>query len=79
MLLKIWHQSANRLQKSIDDPLHDTPLKLGMETFIRTYPSAKFLSIVIDLEETVRAIPMNLYMPLVLTNLLLNTQKNLRQ
>ena len=79
MLLKIWHQSANRLQKGIDDPLHDTPLKLGMETFVRTYPSAKLLSIVIDLEETVRAISMNLYMPLVLTNLLLNTQKNLRQ
>ena len=79
MLLKIWYQSVNRLQKGIDDPLHDTPFKIGMETFISTYPTAKVLSIVVDLEETVRAIPMNLYMPLVLTNLLLKTQKNLRQ
>ena len=78
MLLKIWYQSVNRLQKGIDDPLHDTPFKIGMETFISTYPSAKVLSIVVDLEETVRAIPMNLYMPLVLTNLLLKTQKNLK-
>jgi len=79
MLLKIWYQSVNRLQKGIGDPLHDTPFKIGMETFISTYPTAKVLSIVVDLEETVRAIPMNLYMPLVLTNLLLKTQKNLRQ
>ena len=79
MLLKVWYQSTNRLQKNLDDPLHNTPLESGMKRFISKYPSVDILSIIVELEETVRAISMNLYMPLVLTNLLLKTQKYLKQ
>ena len=79
MLLKVWYQSTNRLQKNLDDPLHNTPLELGMKKFLSHYPSGDILSIIVELEETVRAISMNLYMPLVLTNLLLKTQRHLKQ
>ena len=79
MLLRIWYQSVNRLKNNLNDPLHDTSLIHGMKTILNSYPSADFLSIVSDLEDVVRAISMNLYMPLVLTNLLLETKKNLKQ
>ena len=78
MLLRIWYQSVNRLKNNLNDPLHDTSLLLGMKRFLNSYPFADLLSIVSDLEDAVRAISMNLYMPLVLTNLLLETQKNLK-
>lgn len=79
MLLRIWYQSLNRLRNNINDPLHDTILIHGMRRFLNSYPLADLLSIVTDLENVVRAISMNLYMPLVLTNLLLETQKNLKK
>ena len=79
MLLRIWYQSVNRLKNNLNDPLHDTSLIHGMKKFINAHPFAELLSIVSDLEDAVKAISMNLYMPLVLTNLLLETQKNLKQ
>ena len=79
MLLRIWYQSVNRLKNNLNDPLHDTSLLHGMKRFLNSYPFADLLSIVSDLEDVVRAISMNLYMPLVLTNLLIETQKNLKQ
>jgi len=79
MLLRVWCQSVNRFKNNLNDSLHDTSLAMGMKKFISTYPSADLLSIVSDLEDAVRAISMNLYMPLVLTNLLIETQKNLKQ
>ena len=78
MLLKIWFQSANRLSKKIKDSLHETSLVSGMKKLILKYPSADFISIVIELDNAVKAISMNLYMPLVLTNLLINTKKFLK-
>ena len=78
MLLKIWYQSANRFQKNIDDSLHNTSLKKGIERCVRTYGTADFPAIVFELEEVVSAISKNLYMPLVLVNLLLHIQKHLR-
>jgi hypothetical protein len=76
--LKIWYQSANRFQKNIDDSLHNTSLKKGIERCVRTYGTADFPAIVFELEEAVSAISKNLYMPLVLVNLLLHIQKHLR-
>ena len=79
MLIKIWFHSVYKLKNSIDDSLHNTSLKLKMEKFIVKYSSVDFLSIIFDLEKIVRATYMNLYMPLVLTNFLLNTKKNLKK
>ena len=77
LLLKIWYQSVNRLKNKINDPLHHTDLKEEMENLIRLYPSAELLLIVIELEKIVRAIQLNLYMPLVLINFLLKVQEYL--
>ena len=79
MLIKIWFHSVYKLKNNIDDSLHNTSLKLKMEKFIIKYSSVDFLSIILDLEQILRATSMNLYMPLVLTNFLLNTKKNLKK
>jgi len=71
IILKIWFQSANRFQKNLDDLLHHTSFKPGMERMIKTHPDADFSAVAFELEDTVNAIPQNLYMPLVLINLLL--------
>ncbi len=78
MLLRMWCQSANRLQKNIDDLLHNSPLNLHMKKILTDYPSTEFLSIVIEIEKILKAISMNLYMPLVLINFLLKTKKYLK-
>jgi len=77
MMLKIWFRSANRLARRIDDILHETSFKPGMERLISTNPNADFSAITFELEDAILSIPMNLYMPLILTNLLLRIQKHL--
>jgi len=78
IILKIWFQSANRFQKNLDDLLHHTSFKPGMERMIKAHPDADFSAVAFALEDTVNAIPQNLYMPLVLINLLLHIQKHLK-
>ena len=77
MMLKIWFRSANRLARHVDDILHETSFKPGMERLISTNPNADFSAITFELEDAILSIPMNLYMPLILTNLLLRIQKHL--
>lgn len=77
MMLKIWFRSANRLARRVDDILHETSFKPGMERLISTNPNADFSAITFELEDAILAIPMNLYMPLILTNFLLRIQKHL--
>lgn len=77
MMLKIWFRSVNRLQKDVDDLLHSTSFKPGMERLIGAHPNADLSAITFELEDAILSIPMNLYMPLILTNLLLRIQKHL--
>ena len=58
-------------------PFYNTPLKKGIERCVKTHSLADFPAIVFELEDTVGAIAKNLYMPLVLVNLLLSTKKHL--
>jgi len=78
IILKIWFQSANRFQKNLDDLLHHTSFKPGMERMIKAHPDADFSAVAFALEDAANAIPQNLYMPLVLINLLLHIQKHLK-
>ena len=78
MILKIWFQSANRYQKGLHHILHDSSFDQSIKKLLKNYPDADFTSIIFELEETIFSIPQNLYMPLVLINLLLRIQKYLR-
>lgn len=76
-LLKLWFRSVSRLQNKVPDLLHNTSLKPTMDRLIQTHPNANYSGITLALEDTILAIPQNLYMPLILTNLLIQIQKHL--
>jgi DNA polymerase-3 subunit delta' len=77
-LLQIWFQSVYRLKNGIKDELQHSVLIKKMEQFIIKYPDANLQKINILLEETLEAVERNLYMSLVLTNLLVNIHNNLK-
>jgi len=77
-LLQIWFQSAYRLKLGTSDELHHPLLLKKMEQFIKKYPAANLQQINILLEEALEAVGRNLYMSLILTNLLINIQKHLK-
>ena len=62
----------------IPDPLHKTELVKNINHFNSKYINAKLLDIVLELEDVIFAIQQNLYMPLRLTNMILNIQKLLK-
>jgi len=78
MLLKIWFKSTNLLKNNIDNPLQNTKLKNTMDKFLSKHPHSDLMKIVLELEKAEASISLNLYMPLVLVNLLINIQKILR-
>jgi len=77
-LIQIWFNSVYRLKLGAYDELHHPSLIKKMEQFNKDYPNANLQKINILLEETSEAIGRNLYMSLILTNLLINIHKNLK-
>ena len=62
----------------ISDPLHKTELVKNINYFNSKYIDAKILDIVLELEDVIFAIQKNLYMPLRLTNMILNIHNLLK-
>lgn len=77
-LLQIWFKSVYRLKVGSHDELHQPALLKKMEQFNQDYPNADLQRINILLEDAVEAVGKNLYMSLVLTNLLIKIQNNLK-
>jgi len=77
-LLQLWFKSVYRLRIGVIDELHQPELMDFMQRFNTKYPKADLHKIDILLEDTLEAVGRNLYMSLVLTNLLINIQKNLK-
>tara|TARA_B100000029_G_scaffold157003_2_gene152246 strand:+ start:3628 stop:4761 length:1134 start_codon:yes stop_codon:yes gene_type:complete len=73
--LTIWFQSVYRKKMGMSDPLHKTELGKKIDKFNYKYNNARLLDIVLELEDVIFAIQDNLYMPLRLTNMILNIQK----
>lgn len=77
-LITIWFRSVYRKKMEIPDPLHKTELVKNINHFNSKYINAKLLDIVLEIEDVIFAIQQNLYMPLRLTNMILNIQKLLK-
>ena len=76
-LLQLWFKSVYRLRIGVNDELHRTELINFMQQFNQKYPSADLHKIDSLLEDTLEAIGRNMYMSLILTNLLIDIQKHL--
>ena len=77
-LLPLWFQSVYRLRIGVSDELHRSELLNFMQQFNQNYPEADLHKIDILLEDTLEDVGRNLYMSLILTNLLINIQKHLK-
>ena len=77
-LLQLWFKSVYRLKIGVNDELHQPELIDFMQKFNQKYPNADLHKIDILLEETLEAVGRNLYMSLILTNLLINIKKRLK-
>ena len=77
-LLQLWFKSVYRLRIGVNDELHCPELIDFMQKFNQKYPNADLHKIDILLEETLEAVGRNLYMSLILTNLLINIKKHLK-
>jgi len=76
-LLQLWFKSVYRLRIGVNDELHRIELINFMQQFNQKYPLADLHKIDSLLEDTLEAIGRNLYMSLILTNLLIDIQKYL--
>ena len=77
-LLQLWFKSVYRLRIGASDELHRPELLNFMQQFNQKYPNADLHKIDILLEDTLEAVGRNLYMSLILTNLLIEIQKYLK-
>ena len=77
-LLQLWFKSVYRLRLGVGDEFHRPELLNFMQQFNQKYPKADLHKIDILLEGSIEAIGRNLYMSLILTNLLINIQKHLK-
>ena len=77
-LLQLWFKSVFRLRIGVNDELHRPELLDFMQQFNQKYPKADLHKINILFEDSIEAIGRNLYMSLILTNLLINIQKHLK-
>ncbi len=77
-LLQLWFKSVFRLRIGVSDELQRPELMNFMQQFNQKYPKADLHKINILLEDSIEAIGKNLYMSLILTNLLVNIQRHLK-
>ena len=77
--MTLWFRGAYRLRKGVNTGLKDTSIESDMVSFNESFPHADLLTISLRLEDSLNAILQNLYMPLILTNLLLDIQGYLRE
>ena len=77
-LLQLWFKSISNFRVGVSDELHQSELMDFIQKFNQKYPKVDLQKIDILLENSIEAIGKNLYMSLILTNLLINIQKHLK-
>jgi len=76
-LLQLWFRSAYRLRNGIADDLHTNDLSQMMTKLSEKFPNADLTKIDMRIEHLLLSGGKNLFMPLALTNLLIEIQNNL--
>ena len=78
-LISIWFMSASRHRQGLNSGFDNTKLFNQIVSFNKTYPKANIYAIILCLEDVLRSVSQNLYMPLILLNMILDIQKNLNE
>ena len=78
-LISIWFMGASRHRQGLNSGFDNTKIFNQIISFNETYPKANIHAIILCLEDVLRSISQNLYMPLILLNMILDIQKNLNE
>ena len=71
----IWLQGANKLRQNLVSGFERTGLHSRMASFNEKFPNANIYNIILCIEEVKSLARQNLYMPLILLNMLLDIQE----
>ena len=63
----------------MESDFHNTNLESLIISFNHNYPKANIYSIILCIEDVKRSASQNLYMPLILLNLILDIQKHIHE
>ncbi len=78
-LISIWFVGAVRNRQGLSSGFDNTRLSRQIVSFNETYPKANIYAIIFCLEDVLKSVSQNLYMPLILLNMILNIKKNLNE
>ena len=78
-LISRWFMGAIRHRQGLTSGFDNTKLFSQIVSFNEIYPKANIYAIILRLEDVLRSVSQNLYMPLILLNLILDIQKNLNE
>ena len=78
-LISIWFLGAIRQRQGLNSGFENTKLFPQILSFNKTYPKANIYGIILCFEDVLRSVSQNLYMPLILLNMILDIQKNLNE
>tara|TARA_Y100001970_G_scaffold117148_1_gene145760 strand:- start:303 stop:1409 length:1107 start_codon:yes stop_codon:yes gene_type:complete len=78
-LISIWFVGAIRYRQGLNNGFENTKLFSQIVSFNETYPKANIHAIILCLEDVIRSASQNLYMPLILLNMIIDIQKNFNE
>ena len=74
-LITIWMHGANKLKQGLSSGYENTGLQPRMISFNKKFPKANIFEVILCIEDVKKHSRQNLYMPLILLNMLIDIQK----
>ena len=78
-LILFWFRNAVKIRHGIKSDFHNKKIESHLVSFNNKYSKANIYAIMLCIEEVKRSASQNLYMPLILLNLILDVQKHINE
>tara|TARA_Y100001970_G_scaffold292723_2_gene435470 strand:+ start:2763 stop:3881 length:1119 start_codon:yes stop_codon:yes gene_type:complete len=78
-LILLWFRSAIKIRQGMDSDFQNTSLESHIISFNHKYPKANIYAIMLCIEDVKKSASQNLFMPLILLNLILDIQKHINE
>ena len=78
-LILFWFRNAVKIRNGIKSDFHNKKIESHLVSFNNKYPKANIYAIMLCIEDVKKSASQNLYMPLILLNLILDIQKHINE
>ena len=75
----LWFRNAIKIRQGIESDFQNTSIESHIISFNHKYPKANIYAIILCIEDVKKSASQNLYMPLILLNLILDIQKHINE